>query len=105
MNFLNKMERKCGRFAIRNLTKYIILLYVIGYVLSFLGTVTGIPFSAYLMLSPGHILHGQIWRLVSWLLIPPSGLNIFTIIMLALYYSLGIYDFWIPTVSGNRLVK
>ena len=55
MNFLNKMERKCGRFAIRNLTKYIILLYVIGYVLSFLGTVTGIPFSAYLMLSPGHI--------------------------------------------------
>ena len=89
MNFLNKMERKCGRFAIRNLTKYIILLYVIGYVLSFLGTVTGIPFSAYLMLSPGHILHGQIWRLVSWLLIPPSGLNIFTIIMLALYYSLG----------------
>ena len=52
MNFLNKMERKCGRFAIRNLTKYIILLYVIGYVLYFLGNVTGIPFSAYLMLSP-----------------------------------------------------
>ena len=37
MNFLNKMERKCGRFTIRNLTKYIILLYVIGYVLLFSG--------------------------------------------------------------------
>ncbi len=40
MNFLNKMERKFGRFTIRNLTKYIILLYVIGYVLYFLGDVT-----------------------------------------------------------------
>lgn len=62
MNFLNKMERKFGRFTIRNLTKYIILLYVIGYVLYFLGDVTGIPISAYLMLSPAHILHGQIDR-------------------------------------------
>ena len=33
MNFLNKMERKFGRYAIPNLTKYIILCYVIGYVL------------------------------------------------------------------------
>lgn len=43
----------------------------------------------YLALSPYHILHGQIWRLVSWVLIPPSGLDIFTIIMLIFYYSLG----------------
>ena len=33
MKFLNKMERKFGKYAIRNLTKYIILTYIVGYVL------------------------------------------------------------------------
>ena len=50
---------------------------------------TGVGIMGYLALSPYHILHGQIWRLVSWVLIPPSGLDIFTIIMLLFYYSLG----------------
>ena len=89
MNFLNKMERKFGRYAIPELTKYIILCYVIGYVLIVLQNMTGISIMGYLALSPYHILHGQIWRLVSWVLIPPSGLDIFTIIMLLFYYSLG----------------
>lgn len=89
MNFLNKMERKFGRFAIRNLTKYIILFYVVGYVFQFLYKITGSPIYFYLLLNPADILQGQIWRLVTWLLIPPSELNIFTIIMLFFYYSLG----------------
>lgn len=89
MNFLNKMERKFGRYAIPELTKYIILCYVIGYVLIVLQNMTGVSIMGYLALSPYHILHGQIWRLVSWVLIPPSGLDIFTIIMLLFYYSLG----------------
>ena len=39
----------------------------------------------------GTILYSacQIWRLVSWILIPPSSLDIFTIIMLFFYYSIG----------------
>lgn len=89
MNFLNKMERKFGRYAIPELTKYIILCYVIGYVLEVFQNMTGVGIMGYLALSPYHILHGQIWRLVSWVLIPPSGLDIFTIIMLLFYYSLG----------------
>lgn len=89
MNFLNKMERKFGRYAIPELTKYIILCYVIGYTLEVFQNMTGVGIMGYLALSPYHILHGQIWRLVSWVLIPPSGLDIFTIIMLLFYYSLG----------------
>ena len=89
MNFLNKMERKFGRYAIPELTKYIILCYVIGYALEVFRNMTGVGIMGYLALSPYHILHGQIWRLVSWVLIPPSGLDIFTIIMLLFYYSLG----------------
>lgn len=85
MNFFTKLERKFGRYAISGLTKYIIIAYVIGYVLSvFSPSLLG-----YLVLEPAYILRGQIWRLVTWVVVPPSALNLFTIIMLMFYYSLG----------------
>ena len=85
MNFLNKMERKFGRHAIHNLSAYIIALYAAGYVLlMFSPQILG-----YLTLEPGLILRGQVWRLVTWVIVPPSSLDIFTIIMLFFYYSIG----------------
>ena len=91
MNFLNKMERKFGRYAIHNLTKYMILCYIIGYALQYMQALFEVPLISYLYMSPYHIFHeGQIWRLVSWLLIPPGSDNIFfVLIMLMFYYSLG----------------
>lgn len=90
MNFLNKMERQYGRYAIRNLTKYMIGCYAIGYILLYIGQAFGANFFQYLLLSPYHIMHGQIWRIVSWILIPPSSSNIiFVLIMLSFYYYLG----------------
>ena len=77
MNFLNKMERKYGRYAIHNLTKYMIGCYAIGYILVYLGQMFGGNFFQYLLLSPYHIMHGQIWRIVSWILIPPSSSILF----------------------------
>ena len=76
MKFLNKMERKFGRYAIRNLTKYMIFCYIIGYALQYMQALFEVPLIFYLYMSPYHILHeGQIWRLVSWLLIPPGSNN------------------------------
>ena len=80
------MERKFGRYAIHNLSTYIIGAYVIGYFLYFLAP--GVLYN-YLSLEPYYILRGQIWRLITWVLIPPESPGIFTIIMLMLYYSLG----------------
>ena len=37
MHFLNKMERKFGKFAIQGLMKYIILFYVAGYLINILA--------------------------------------------------------------------
>lgn len=87
MHFLNKMERKFGRFAIRGLMKYIIICYIIGYLIEYL--MPGLY--SYLILNPYLIFHnGQIWRLVSWILIPPPTGNIlFAVIMMVLYYQLG----------------
>ena len=36
MNWLDKLERKFGRYAIRNLPLYIVMLYAIGAVLNIL---------------------------------------------------------------------
>ncbi len=91
MDFLHKLERKIGKYAIHHLTIYIIMTYVAGYILYFMALMNpeyGTVFN-YLTLSPSLILKGQVWRLVSWWLIPPSSLNIWTIIMLICYYQLG----------------
>lgn len=80
---LDKAERKFGKYAISNLSLYIIIAYAIGYILQLTGTMD------FLRLNPYEIMHGQIWRIVTWIIVPPSSLGIFTIIMLFFYYSLG----------------
>ena len=90
MNFINKMERRFGRYAIHNLTKYIIGIYVLGYILEYMGRLTAFSVLSWLVLSPYHIVQGQIWRLISWVLIPPPSSNLlFVLIMLMFYYSIG----------------
>ena len=85
MNWLNKLEKKFGRFAITNLSIWLIGCYVIGYMITFISP----TLLNFLALEPEKILQGQIWRLVTWVLVPPSGFGIFTFVMLFLYYSLG----------------
>ncbi len=86
---MSKFEKKFGKYAIPNLTLILILSYVAGYVIELMGSAAGANLLGYLTLDPYRILHGQIWRLVTWVIVPPSSLNIFTIIMLYFYYSLG----------------
>ena len=86
MNFMSKLERKLGRYAIRNLSLVLILCYVAGYIIEY----TNSGFFSYLTLDPTAIIRGQVWRIVSWLLIPPPESNLFfAIIMLMFYYSIG----------------
>jgi len=82
---MSKFERKFGKYAVRNLSLVLIVCYVIGYVIQL--SAPGIV--GLLTLNPHAILHGQIWRLVTWVLIPPDSLDLFTIIMLMFYYSVG----------------
>ncbi len=69
--WLTKMERKYGRFAIANLMNYMIALYVAGYLCILIGG-NGYIFYHYLSWDVNAILHGQVWRLVTFLLNPPS---------------------------------
>lgn len=83
---MSKWEKKFGKYAISNLTLILIMCYVAGYILTWLAP----TIMTYLTLDAYAILHGQVWRLVTWLIIPPSSFDIFfTLITLFFYWSLG----------------
>lgn len=85
MNFINKLERKFGKYAISNLSIYLIICYAAGYLISMINP----SILMYLTLNPYLIIRGQIWRLVTWLLVPPAQFSIWTLITLYFYYSIG----------------
>lgn len=69
MNWINKLERKFGRYAIEKLINYIIGANVIVYILEY---VAGYSISSLLVLDPDLVLQGQIWRLITYIFIPPN---------------------------------
>ena len=86
MKFTGSFERKFGKYAIRNLSLVLIVCYGCGYLFQMMHP----GFLKYLYLNPYEIIfHGQIWRLFTWLIIPPSSFDFFTLLMLYFYYSLG----------------
>ena len=86
MNIISKIEKKFGRYSIRNLTLYLIIGYGIGYLLFMFQP----KILFMLTLDPAAVMHGQVWRLFTCIITPPVfGVDIFTIIMLIFYYSLG----------------
>jgi len=98
MKFIDKLERKFGRFGIPNLTIYMIVCYVIGYALMIVNP--GIL--NWLSLEPAYILRGQVWRLVTWVLYPPStsGVLWFAIAVLFFYYPIGTFKYTLYILSG-----
>lgn len=86
MNWINKLERKFGRYAIPNLMYYIIILYALGFALDLF--VPGF-YSQYLSLNAYAILHGEVWRILTFLIQPPSTNIWFVVFTLYLYYMIG----------------
>ena len=83
---MSDFERKFGKYAVRDLSLKLIILYLIGYAIYYIRP----EILYYMTLNPYAVVHGQVWRLVSWLLIPPSASNLFFIaIMMFFYYSIG----------------
>ncbi|MCC8142253.1 MAG: rhomboid family intramembrane serine protease [Lachnospiraceae bacterium] len=87
MRLLDRMERKIGKHPITGLMRYVIACYIVGYIFLYIRP----EILNWLTLEPFLIFHyGQAWRLISWVLIPPTNSNIiFVVIMLILYYQLG----------------
>lgn len=81
-----KLEKKLGKYAIKNLSMVLIVCYAVGYLIQ---QVNSNVFYG-LTLDPYKILHGEVWRIFTWILIPPDTSNIFfVLITLLFYYSIG----------------
>ena len=87
MNWIDKLERKFGRFGIESLTMYVIICYVVGYFLAYFNP----SLLSMLSLEPALILRGQIWRIITWVIYPPSMSNVlwFVIAIVFFYYPIG----------------
>lgn len=86
MKFLYKLESKYGKYAIKNLSLYIVIIFAFSYFLAFL-----LP-DVYLLLifSPYEIfVEHQFWRIFTWIFTMPGSFNVFTPIMLFFYFSIG----------------
>lgn len=82
---MTKLEKKYGKYAIRDLTLMLLMCYGVGYVIQFINS----DFLNYLSLNPYEILHGQIWRLLTWVVVPFNSFGITTIIYFVFCYSIG----------------
>ena len=88
---MSSLNNKFRKFAIPNLTLWLIAGYVIGYMISMANS----SFLYWLSLDPYKILHGQVWRLFTWVIIPPDMLGsdplglLFVLLMLFCCYSIG----------------
>ena len=106
MRFIDKLERKYGRYGIENLTMYIIISYVLGYALMYINPGA----LSMLSLNVTKILQGQVWRLITWIVYPPSTSSPlwFVIAILSFYYPIsaslehtwGKFKFTLYILSG-----
>jgi len=91
-NLRRNFERFCLKHrnkGIPNLMLYISIGMLIVYLISYTYMDPGFMLYRALMFDHGAILHGQIWRLVTYVLLPTSSSPIFLVISMFFYYTLG----------------
>ncbi len=89
---LNRLERQYGHLAIPNLLNYVVILNGVMFAL-----LLGRPeYVQALTLNPQAVLGGQVWRLVSYIFIPPFVHPIFMIFALLLMwrFAQGLEEVW-----------
>lgn len=86
MELINKLEKKFGKYAIKNLMYYIIMLYALGFVILLVKPEL---YKDFLSLNVPAILGGQIWRIFTYIIYPPTGSLITILISLYFYYTIG----------------
>ena len=90
--YLNKIERKCRKIAIPNLMLYIVLGMAVVWIANLiLSTNPNNTVNLYELIyfDRDKILHGEVWRVISFVFMPPSTLFILIPIILYFYWFMG----------------
>jgi hypothetical protein len=85
MNISDYLEKKFRRFAIPNITLYLITGQVVLFVLNLVGQFD----LAFTLLIPELVREGQWWRLIAFIFTPPAAHPVFIIFAWYLFYLMG----------------
>ncbi|GHU79605.1 hypothetical protein FACS1894191_2790 [Clostridia bacterium] len=87
MNWLYRLQRKFGRYSIENLMIYITVTMLAVYLMD---AFIGVGIAGWLNFDSFLIFRGQIWRLITFIFMPPSSGNpLFLLLALYFYYFVG----------------
>jgi hypothetical protein len=91
-SLLNRLERIFGRFALPGLSLYLVAGQVAVFVFAWFGRISIEPF----LLIPAYVLHGQLWRVLTFLFVPPPVSWVFIAFSWWIFYLMGtaLEDFW-----------
>ena len=85
---IDKLERKFGKYAIKGLMKYIIILYAAGFLINLVSPTF---YNEWLMLDIDKLLKGQVWRLITFIIQPTDVNNVFRVFLsMYVYFMFGI---------------
>ena len=84
------LERKLCRYAISDLMKYIVIGQGIVFALLYIWPTLGYQLYSLITLTRTGLMRGQIWRLVTFVFVPPSSSPIFILFALYFYYMIGV---------------
>lgn len=89
--WLNKLERKFGKAGIPNLMLYVVVGSLIVYIFDILLALKGseTTLSSLLYFDRDLFLQGQVWRIITFVLIPPQGSMFVVLVSLYFYYIVG----------------
>lgn len=98
-NGYGPIDRFCAKhpgFGIPNLMKILVIVQIVVYAASFLSELSfGNSLSYYLYFIPAAIFQGQLWRLVTWLVIPNAS-NPFMLLLSCYFY------YWIASMLERQ---
>ena len=84
------LERRLRRYAISDLIKYVVFGQGILYALLMVMPTLGYRLYSLMTLTRRGLFAGQIWRLVTFIFVPPSSSPVFIIFSLYFYYMIGM---------------
>lgn len=83
------LERKLRRYTIADLMKYIVIGQGIVYILLYVWPSLGSTVFSMITLSRSALMGGQIWRLITFVFVPPTSSPLFALFALYFYYMIG----------------
>ena len=84
------LERRLRRYTLADLMKYIVIGQGLVYILMVIWPSLGNALYASIVLTRGALLRGQIWRLLTFVFVPPTSSPIFALFALYFYYMIGV---------------